>query len=98
VTIKKINSALDKKNISFGDLQCKLVVFTTLIVEKKMSTSRSRKMATARIQRAVSGYGIPLMSIVKLYSVLNDAILAGKTDDELRSLVANYPGVTGGQS
>lgn len=61
-----------------------------------MSTARSRKMAEARISRAIAGFQIPMLSITKLCDVLGDAIKAGKSDAELRALVAACPGVKEG--
>jgi hypothetical protein len=50
-------------------------------------------MATARISRAIAGYQIPLLSIPRLYKVLEEAILAGKSNGDLRDIVAAFPGV-----
>lgn len=47
----------------------------------------------ARIQNAVYGFVIPMMSIPALYAAMEKACEAGKSDAELVALVAAYPGV-----
>jgi hypothetical protein len=44
---------------------------------------KAEKIATARIQRAVTGLQIPMMSIVALNRVLETRIAEGATDDQL---------------
>jgi hypothetical protein len=90
--IKKIISLDSKKNFIWR-FACKLVVFTALTVEKKMSSMKSRKAATARICRAVTGFAIPLLAIPQLDKLLEQAIATGSTDEELKAIVAAYPGV-----
>jgi hypothetical protein len=53
----------------------------------------AKKIAAARIQNAVFGFRIPMMSIPKLYKELEGAVAAGKSDAELQTLVAGFPGV-----
>jgi hypothetical protein len=53
----------------------------------------SRKTVEIRINRAVVGFRIPIMEIVKLSKELDAAIVAGKSDDELKTIVAAFPGV-----
>jgi hypothetical protein len=48
----------------------------------------TKKMREARIYRAIVGFQIPLMAITKLYSQLENAIAEGKSDDDLRAIVA----------
>ncbi|HVG51647.1 MAG TPA: hypothetical protein VM867_08445 [Xanthobacteraceae bacterium] len=50
----------------------------------------AKKLAAARIQAAVTGFIIPMMSIPKLYKELEAAIAAGKSDDELKAAVAAF--------
>jgi hypothetical protein len=54
----------------------------------------SRKTVEIRINRAVVGFRIPIMEMVKLSKALDTAIVAGKSDDELKEIVASFPGVT----
>ena len=53
----------------------------------------AKKLVAARIQRAVVGFRIPMMSIPKLYSALEFAVAEGKSDVELQAVVAGFPGV-----
>jgi hypothetical protein len=66
-------------------------------VEAVKRLSKAEKLAAnftaIRIQRAVYGFQIPMLSIPKLYTALEAATDAGKTDEELKSIVAGYPGV-----
>lgn len=59
----------------------------------KVSAKMAKKLAAARINRAVVGFQIPMMSIPKLYKVLEDAIADDKSDDELKAAVAVFSGV-----
>jgi hypothetical protein len=45
---------------------------------------------TARIQRAVTGFLIPLTSVALLTKLLEDAIARGASDDQLRDLAADF--------
>lgn len=56
--------------------------------------SKAKKMTKARIQSAVYGFVIPMMSIPKLYKALEAAVAEGKSQDDLKALVAAFPGVT----
>jgi hypothetical protein len=47
----------------------------------------------ARIQRAVAGFLIPMMTIPKLYKALEAVIAAGGTDEDLKAAVAAFYGV-----
>ena len=53
----------------------------------------SKKLVAARVQNAVCGFAIPMMAIVKLYGELEKAVLAGKSDAELKLIVAAFPEV-----
>jgi hypothetical protein len=55
--------------------------------------TKAAKLAEARINRAVVGFQIPMMSVPKLYGELEAAIGAGKSDEELKAAVAAFPGV-----
>lgn len=57
---------------------------------KKLSPKKARE---ARINRAVVGFQIPMMSIPKLCGELEIAVAAGKSDEELKAIVAAFPGV-----
>lgn len=60
---------------------------------KKLSKKEIKKLIAARIQRSVVGFQIPMTSVVKLYAALEEAVAAGKTDEELKAIVAAFPGV-----
>ena len=59
---------------------------------KKLSKKAQAEIA-ARIQRSVYGFIIPMMSIPKLYRAQEAAIAEGKSDEELKAIVAAFPGV-----
>ena len=61
---------------------------------KKLSAKKLKAIAEARIQRAIVGFQIPMMSIPKLYREMEAAVAAGKTDEDLKAVVAAFPGVT----
>ena len=52
-----------------------------------------KKIAAARIQKSVTGFQIPMMKITALYKALEDAIAEDKSDEELKAIVAAFPGV-----
>ena len=52
-----------------------------------------KRVAEARISRAIVGFQIPMMSIPKLYKALEEAIAAGLSDADLKAVVAGFPGV-----
>jgi hypothetical protein len=58
----------------------------------------TKKMREARVNRAVVGFQIPMLSLVKLGKELDAAIVAGKSDDELKAIVAAFPGVNKARS
>jgi len=62
-------------------------------VEKQKPSKAEKKLVAARINRAVVGFQIPMMSIPKLYSALEGAVAAGRSDEELKAIVAAFPGV-----
>jgi hypothetical protein len=47
----------------------------------------------ARIQNAVYGFVIPMRSIPQLYKMLEQAVESDWTDAEMKSIVAQFPGV-----
>ena len=47
----------------------------------------------ARIQRAVTGFVIPMMSIPLLSRMLKDEIAAEASDADLKAIVAAFPGI-----
>jgi hypothetical protein len=51
---------------------------------------KAEKIATARIQRAVTGLQIPMMSIVALNRVLETRIAEGATDDQLAIIAREF--------
>jgi hypothetical protein len=55
---------------------------------------KAKKLAAdARINRAVCGFIIPMMSIPPLYRLLEAEVAAGKSDDDLKAAVAAFPGI-----
>ena len=60
---------------------------------KKLSKKAIEAAINARVQRAVTGFLIPMMSIPKLSAVLKQAIAAGQSDEELKAVVAAFPGI-----
>jgi hypothetical protein len=48
------------------------------------------RQINARIQQAITGFQIPLTSIVLLNKRLENAIASGATDDQLRQVVAEF--------
>jgi hypothetical protein len=57
---------------------------------KKLSP---KKLREARVNRAIVGFQIPMLSIPKLGNELEAAIAAGKSDEDLKAIVASFPGV-----
>lgn len=53
----------------------------------------TKKVIEARINRAVVGFRIPMMSVPKIYARLESAIKAGMSDEYLRATVAASEGV-----
>ena len=60
---------------------------------KKLSKKAVKAAIDARINRAVVGFRIPMMSIPKLSAALERAIAAERSDMELKMIVAEFPGV-----
>lgn len=60
---------------------------------KKLTKKQLKAIAYARINRAVVGFRIPMLSIPKLYKSLEEAIANEKTDEDLKAIVAAFPGV-----
>lgn len=59
--------------------------------------TKAEKAAMARrIQRAVTGFLIPMMTIPTLYKQLEEMVMAGGTDEDLTEVVAGFPGVMEG--
>ena len=66
-----------------------------MLNEKKKPLSKKAQAALvkSRIQRSVVGFLIPMMSIPKLYKLQEAAIAEGKSDEELKAIVAAFPGI-----
>jgi hypothetical protein len=60
---------------------------------KKLSKKAIKALVVARIQRAVVGFIIPMMSIPKLYGALEAVVASGGSDADLKAVVAGFPGV-----
>lgn len=60
---------------------------------KKLSAKQQKALIAARIQNSVYGFLIPMMSIPKLYKLQEEAVAAGASDEELKAVVAAFPGV-----
>ena len=61
---------------------------------KKLSAKQQKAIVAAQIQHAVTGFIIPMMSIPKLYRQMEEAVAAGASNEELKLIVAEFPGVT----
>ncbi|MBT1509420.1 hypothetical protein KIP88_02800 [Bradyrhizobium sp. SRL28] len=57
---------------------------------KKLSPKKAKE---ARINRAIVGFIIPIMSIPKLCKELEAAVVADASDADLKAIVAGFPGV-----
>ena len=60
---------------------------------KKLSKKAVEAAINARVQRATVGFLIPMLSIPKLSALLKAAIADGKSDEELKAILAAFPGV-----
>lgn len=60
---------------------------------KKLSAKAVKALVAARVQKAVNGFRIPMMSIPALGKAVEAAIAEGKSDEELKAVVAAFPGV-----
>jgi hypothetical protein len=56
-------------------------------------TKAKKNWDEARINYAIIGFRIPMLSIPKLYKELQAAINDDKSDAELKAIVAAFPGV-----
>ena len=55
----------------------------------------SKKQIAAAVQKAATGFLIPINGeMPKLYAKLEAAVVEGKTEAELKAIVAASPGVT----
>jgi hypothetical protein len=68
-------------------------VIAGIEAKKPKGAKAAKKQIEARIQRAIVGFQIPMMSIPKLYKALESAVAAGQADEELKAVVAAFPGV-----
>ena len=59
----------------------------------KLSKKAAKAIVAARIQNSVYGFIIPMMSIPALYKLQEAAVAAGKSDADLKAIVAAFPGV-----
>lgn len=53
----------------------------------------AKALAEARIQRAVSGFQIPMLAIPAMYVALEASIADGSDDADLKEIVREWPGV-----
>lgn len=66
----------------------------TTDVAKKLSAKKQAELAIdKRIQRAITGFQIPMLSIPQISNALKAAIAAGNPDERLKEIVAAFPGV-----
>jgi hypothetical protein len=59
----------------------------------KKTKSRAEQITETRIQSAVCGFRIPMMSIPALYDALEIAVASGSSDADLKGIVFRFPGV-----
>jgi hypothetical protein len=62
-------------------------------VAKKLSKKAVEAAINARVQNAVNGFRIPMLSTPKLSAALKAAIAAEASDMDLKLIVAEFPGV-----
>ena len=55
--------------------------------------SKWTKEIDRRTNAAVAGFRIPMLAVPAIGKKLETAIAEGKTDEELKSIVATFPGV-----
>ena len=55
--------------------------------------TKAQKVVEARVNKAVGGFRIPMMSIPKMYAAMEAAIAAGADDAAVKAVVASWPGV-----
>ena len=82
---------------AFAEAKFKKTGVVLGIEAKKKRKTKAEKQAEAamsvRLSRVIFGYQIPMLSIPALYSALEAAAKAGKTDTDLIAIVAGFPGV-----
>jgi hypothetical protein len=54
---------------------------------------KKKSVADIKINRAVVGFRIPMLSMPALYKALRAAVEVEASDDELKAVVASFPGV-----
>ena len=89
------------KSLSDAKVYAELVFKSKGIVagiEAKPKKMSAKKIMEARVNRAVVGFVIPMMSIPKMCKALEEAIAAGWSDEELKSIVASYSGWREGEA
>jgi hypothetical protein len=90
---KKFASLEEASAFAEAQFQKSGVVLGIEEVAKKLSPKQQKAAVAARIQNSIYGFIIPMMSIPKLYKLQEEAIAAGKSDEELKAIVAAFPGV-----
>ena len=78
---------------TFAELIFKSKGVIAAIEKPKKGAKAAKKLIEARIQRAIVGFQIPMMSIPKLYREMEAALAAGQSDEDLKAVVAAFPGV-----
>lgn len=90
---KKPFSLEEAKAFAEAHFQRSGVVLAIEEVAKKLTAKQAKRLAEARINRAIIGFQIPMLSIPKLYKALEDAVASGVSDEDLKAVVAGFPGV-----
>jgi len=62
-------------------------------IEAKPKKLSAKKIAEARISKAIGGFVIPMMSIPAIYKNLEMLIAADVSDEGLKFAVSSFPGV-----
>ena len=62
-------------------------------MRKSKAQKQAEREVAAKINRAIIGYQIPMLSIPKLYRELEAAVAAGQPCEALKAFVAAFPGV-----
>lgn len=58
------------------------------VSKKKLEAERNK-----RFSRALGGFVVPMMSIPAIGKLMDAAVEAGASDEELKAIVASFPGV-----
>ena len=90
---KSFKSLSDAKVYAELVFKSKGIVVAIEAKPKKLSKKQAAALAKVRMNRAIIGFQIPMLQIPAIYKALEAAIAENKSDNEVRAIVAAYPGV-----